>query len=120
MTRDSDEILPYCPHCGTYKGVGPCKNPLCDKTTRIDFDTIKVHSHNCQICSKEGIISCSRCGRYYCEQHAIGHLESKLVSLDQYMGTCVICGQVICESCWIFDNNGAVICLQHIERKDKD
>ena len=120
MTRNSPKILPYCPHCGTYKGVGPCKNSNCDKTTQVELDKIQNHSHNCRICSKKGVVSCTRCGEYYCKEHAAGHQETKLVSLDQYLGTCVICNQVVCEQCWIFSSNGAVTCLQHHERKDKD
>ncbi len=120
MTRNSPDILPYCPHCGTYKGVGPCKNSKCDKTVLIDLDKNQQHTVDCRICSKEGIISCPQCGGYYCEEHAMGYTENKLISIDQYMGTCVICNQVVCELCWIFDSNGAVNCLRHLQRKDKD
>ena len=120
MTRNSPEILPYCPHCGTYKGVGPCKNPKCDKTGHIDFDKVPTSSHTCQICPKEATISCSQCGRSYCEEHAFGYSETKLVSIEQHMGTCVTCNQVVCEFCWIFSGNGDVNCLQHLETKDKD
>jgi hypothetical protein len=120
MTRNTPEILPYCQHCGSYKGVGICNNPKCDKTKQIDIRTLRTKSNRCVICEADGLVLCSRCGDYYCNTHAIGHRESKLVSIMQYLGTCVVCGKVICERCWIFNNNGLVTCLVHLESKNKE
>ncbi|MGY5858786.1 MAG: hypothetical protein RTU63_05415 [Candidatus Thorarchaeota archaeon] len=120
MTRNTPEILPYCQHCGSYKGVGTCKNPKCDKSKQVDIKALRYESSRCTICSTEGSISCSRCGGFYCNEHAIGSEETKLMSNEQHLGTCVVCGAVICERCWIFNNNGSVTCLVHLESKNNE
>ncbi|MGY5879187.1 MAG: hypothetical protein RTV31_03005 [Candidatus Thorarchaeota archaeon] len=118
MTRNTPEILPYCQHCGRFKGVGICENPKCDKTNRVEVGTLREQFNECVICSAEGVHSCSQCGGSYCEQHATGREEPKLTSMDQHLGTCVVCGKVICEQCWIFNNTGSVTCLVHRESED--
>ncbi|MCK5265165.1 MAG: hypothetical protein KAJ36_01180 [Candidatus Thorarchaeota archaeon] len=118
MTRNTPEILPYCKHCGSFKGVGSCKNPKCDETNRVEIGAIGNQSNKCVICSSEGEHSCSRCGVSYCNKHAIGKEESKLISIEQYLGTCVVCGKIICERCWIFNNKGVVTCLIHVESRN--
>ena len=118
MTRNTPEILPYCQHCGNYKGVGICKNPKCDKTKLVDIRALREHSNKCVICSTDGNISCSRCKGIYCDTHAIGRVENRLMSVDQHLGTCVLCGVIICEHCWILNNNGLVTCFAHLESDD--
>jgi len=115
MTRNTPEILPYCQHCGSFKGVGSCKNPKCDVTNRVDIGSLRDQSNKCVVCSREGEYSCSRCSAYYCIKHAGGKEEIKLISVEQHLGTCVVCGKVICEQCWIFNNKGAVTCFVHSE-----
>ncbi len=117
MTRNTPKILPFCQHCGSFKGVGPCRNPECDKTKYVSIGFLQSQSGNCIICSKDGDHSCSRCGISYCTKHAIGKDESILSSLEQHLGTCVICGEVICEHCWIFNSKGSITCLVHSKHK---
>lgn len=118
MTRNTPEILPYCQHCGKFKGVGICTNPNCDKTKRVDFGTIPDVSNECIICSAEGEHRCSHCGLFYCNRHALGKEKSRLMSVNQHLGTCVVCSKVICEQCWIFNNKGLITCLVHLESKE--
>ena len=118
MARNTPEILPYCQHCGSFKGVGSCKNPKCDETNQVEIGAVGNHSSKCVVCSREGEHSCSRCGASYCNKHAIGKEESKLISVEQHLGTCVVCGKVICEQCWIFNNKGAVTCFVHLEYRN--
>lgn len=118
MTRNTPEILPYCQHCGKYKGVGICSNPKCDKSKQANPWSFREQFDDCVICSNDKVSSCYRCGRSYCILHATGKEESKLRNLDQHLGTCIICGKVICERCWILDNRGFVTCLAHRESND--
>ena len=120
MTRNTPEMLPYCQHCGRFKGVGVCENPTCDKTNLIDLENLGQDFNNCIICSSEGEHSCFQCGGSYCEEHALGREYSKLVRLNQHLGTCAVCGKFICEQCWIFDSSGSITCLVHRELKDHE
>jgi hypothetical protein len=115
MTRNTPEILPYCQHCGNYKGVGTCSNPLCDKSKWVDISSLHNKSGKCMVCTQEGDTSCFRCGSLYCINHAVGWKENRLQRIDQRLGTCVVCGAVICEQCWIFNNKGLVTCRMHHE-----
>jgi hypothetical protein len=118
MTRNTPEILPYCQHCGKFKGVGICTNPKCDKTKQVELGALEDLSSECAICSVEGEHRCSRCERSYCNQHASGREESELTSMDQHLGTCIVCGNVICEQCWLLNSRGLVTCLVHHESKE--
>lgn len=113
MTRNTPKILPYCQHCGDFKGVGLCRNPECAETKHVSIGFLQSQSGKCIICSKDGEQLCSRCGISYCDKHAIGKDESILSSNEQHLGTCVICGEVICEQCWIFNSKGSITCLVH-------
>ncbi|MHA1288287.1 MAG: hypothetical protein ACTSPB_12860, partial [Candidatus Thorarchaeota archaeon] len=75
-------------------------------------------SSRCVICTAEGATSCSRCGGVYCDEHSVGREETKLMNIEQHLGTCMECGAVICERCWIFNNSGSVTCLVHLESKN--
>lgn len=118
MTRNTPEILPYCRHCGRYKGVGTCDNPECDKTQQVDPGSFRGQFNSCVICSTQGEQSCYRCGHSYCSQHSVGKEDTKLTTIDQHLGTCFVCGKIICEHCWIFNNGGLVTCLAHREIED--
>jgi len=118
MVRNTPMILPFCQHCGIFKGVGPCRNPECDKTNHVSIGFLQSQSSKCIVCSKDGDHSCSRCGISYCAKHAVGKDGSVLSSLEQHLGTCVICGEVICEHCWIFNGKGSITCLVHSKHRN--
>ncbi len=112
MTRGSSEILPICPYCGHYKGIGDCQNPDCH---RIYHDSrISAKDTECVICSSEGAVSCSVCNHMYCNEHSEGMNQTKITTIDQHIGTCIICGKFVCEQCWIFNKEGKITCLIHV------
>ena len=86
----------------------------------MDIASGSNQSNECAICSAVGDDSCARCGNSYCAKHARGKEESRLVSIEQHLGTCVLCGAIICEQCWIFNNDGFVTCLGHLESQNND
>jgi hypothetical protein len=119
MTRNTPQILPYCQHCGEYKGVGPCKNPSCDRTQTVTITSIHQQHSKCTICSKGGEYSCKRCGRSFCEEHSSERNEKYLINIEQHIGTCNVCGNFVCEHCWILDEDGKIICIAHLVSKMK-
>lgn len=116
MTRGTSEILPFCPHCGQYKGIGDCQNPDCHETAE-GKSIINNTMTKCLICSSKGVVSCSVCKQMYCDKHSAGMNETRLIAIDQHIGTCEICGKTVCENCWIFDKKGKITCLKHSESK---
>lgn len=121
MTREDPKLLPICQFCGEYKGVGKCKNPSCSESRQETEDEPPLESdsknHSCSLCKKKSIVSCIRCGRGFCQTHSKGANLTQLGSFHQRLGTCVECKQVVCDSCWIFDSNGDILCLTHLEEK---
>ena len=119
MTRNTPQMLPYCQHCGEYKGVGSCKNPACDKTQTFMTSSTSQQNTKCTVCSEPGEYSCERCGRSFCEKHASERTEIHLVSIEQHIGTCNVCGKLVCEHCWILDDQGMITCIAHLAVKKR-
>lgn len=121
MRRNDPLLLPICPICGKYKGVGYCRDPNCRGSKIISKRenelTIRKRSNNksCSLCDNDAILSCCRCYLGYCKKHGIAENEEYLVKLDQRVGTCSICKQIVCENCWILEGDGAITCLEHHE-----
>ncbi|MFX1484276.1 MAG: hypothetical protein ACFFCP_13935 [Promethearchaeota archaeon] len=119
MERDDPLLLPMCQICGKYKGIGPCKNSRCpgsigeSKIGGLGESRIEIRS--CSRCENKAIISCSRCDSGFCKNHGHGATNNHLITLDQVVGTCIICGEVVCENCWILESDGAITCLVHHE-----
>ena len=114
MKRGSPEILPFCPICGEYKGIRECQNPSCGKVGKAQDVVEHNRSEKCVICSRDATILCSTCHRRYCDEHSTGMTESRLGRIDQHLGTCSICNEIICEQCWILNEEGDIICLKHL------
>jgi len=123
MTREDPKLLPICHFCGEYKGVGICKNPSCSESVLGIGEGHPIESdsknQSCSFCKKKSIVSCVRCGRSFCQTHSEGVDLTRLGSLHQRLGTCVECKQVVCDSCWIFNPNGDILCLTHLEEKSE-
>jgi hypothetical protein len=113
MTRNKASLLPFCRYCGQYKGIGQCKNPSCASKRLLDADLQKLKNGTCMVCRDSVSQACYRCGKGYCTKHSEGSYRSTLTKLDQHLGTCVICGKIICENCWIFNQKGEVTCQIH-------
>jgi hypothetical protein len=128
MKREDSFLLPMCNHCGKYKGIGYCKNPVCpefqrrlntgESEMRGDSSNKSV-KQSCSICGKEQVIACTQCGQGYCQIHGAGSESKQLLSFHQRVGTCIECQEVVCENCWILNPNGDIICLTHVERERK-
>ena len=121
MARNSSTILPFCKHCGEYKGLGSCKNPNCQGMTSSESDMLKKREYKCAICGDTVMSHCIRCRLGYCSLHSKGMKETSLVSLDQHVGTCTLCGETVCEQCWIFNHFGDITCQIHnsdMKRRD--
>ena len=116
MTRGSYDLLPYCPRCGQYKGIGDCKNPNCGGISE-NGEPIDNKTSTCAVCSSSGAVSCSVCGQNYCMDHSAGADQIELIFVDQHVGTCDICGKIVCEYCWILNKDGKITCLNHLESK---
>jgi hypothetical protein len=123
----SNPILnPFCEICGKYKGIGFCKDSKCkgheqDKSTNNE-NTLRssfVSKNWCSICGNSSISYCTSCNQGFCEKHAIGLENSRLIHKEQHIGTCVECGKYVCENCWILDDTGAIICLDHLENREQ-
>ena len=128
MTREDPHLLPICQKCGKYKGVGPCKNPSCPEFVKhsTEGETMigkenpeESVSNPCSICAKEEIVICSQCGKGFCQTHGDGADLNQLRDFHQHVGTCVECKKVVCESCWILNPNGDIVCLKHLEEERK-
>ena len=122
MTREDDQVLPMCQHCGKYKGVGPCKDPSCQgfQEQSEDGQITKTGSATpCCMCYEDLVVSCTQCGRGYCESHGKGAELSRLSDFHQHVGTCIECKRVVCENCWILNPNGDIVCLAHLEKQRK-
>ncbi len=125
MKRDDPLLLPVCQICGKYKGVGPCKDVNCiDSYKSIRNDYVKMERRldyrSCNHCENEAHILCSRCNSGFCETHGTGHDINQLERWNQLVGTCSICKQVVCENCWILEGDGAITCLEHHERGNRN
>jgi phage host-nuclease inhibitor protein Gam len=121
MRRNDPLLLPICQICGKYKGVGYCNDPNCrgskPASKREDVVAIKNRFTNksCSLCDEIAVLSCCRCNQGYCKAHGIAYTEEHLVKLDQHVGTCSICNQIVCENCWILESDGTISCLEHHE-----
>ncbi len=121
MTRDDPLLLPICPVCGKYKGVGRCKNSSCSSSKNTmsgenSVESRKGSTHNsCSLCESTAVVTCCRCNRSFCETHGNNQGDGYLVKWNQRVGTCSICTQVVCENCWILEDEGAITCLAHHE-----
>lgn len=121
MTRDDPLLLPICQGCGEYKGVGLCKNSTCSssKITSNRENSVKMRKESvhksCSLCESTSVVTCNSCNRSFCEIHGSGQGERYLVKWNQRVGTCSICTQVVCENCWILEEEGAITCLVHLE-----
>lgn len=119
MRRDAARILPYCPFCGEYKGVGPCRNTTCRGSSIKELDRtpskepVRTEAGVCIVCKGIVVQKCVRCKRGYCIEHSEHHTANELLSVKQHLGTCISCGQIVCEYCWILDERGKILCLQH-------
>jgi hypothetical protein len=119
LSRETPEILPYCPFCGKYKGVGPCKNQDCRGAALEELrkagarPPIQGAQPQCIICGADVTHRCARCTRGYCHDHSEGHSSLSLTTVKQRLGRCSICGQIVCEHCWLLDESGRIVCLQH-------
>ncbi|TFF96773.1 hypothetical protein EU546_00720 [Candidatus Thorarchaeota archaeon] len=121
MSEPNHLTLPYCPYCRTYKGVGTCRSTRCPGSSRRNLLALKQRTDEksrsettCMICGHETAIECDVCYGAYCQEHALGHNEQTLESKDQRVGTCAMCGRVVCENCWILNSMGRIICLRHL------
>ena len=129
MKREDSFLLPMCNHCGKYKGIGYCNNPVCPEFQRqldkgdsvMEDDSLNNSVYqSCSICKKEQVITCKQCGQGFCKTHSAGSESKQFVSFHQHIGTCVECQEVVCENCWILNPNGDIICLIHVEREPKN
>lgn len=125
MTRDDPLLLPICQVCGKYKGVGYCRNSNCSSskiTSRrensVEMRKESVHK-SCSLCERAAVVSCCRCNRSFCDIHGTGQGEGCLVKWNQRVGTCSICTQVVCENCWILEDEGTITCLVHHEGRNE-
>lgn len=109
MSKKSEMLLPYCNKCGVYKGLGPCK--ICNST---ETDSI-TEREICSRCKESMKIQCQRCESSFCSAHSDGSQLQKLSNNSQIIGTCAKCGIFVCEDCWILDEVGRIICLEHLE-----
>jgi hypothetical protein len=75
----------------------------------------QVERENCTICERQETVSCSRCGRSFCEIHSSNSKKMQVQSPEHYVGTCSVCAFLVCEDCWVVNDNGNVICLNHLE-----
>ena len=79
-------------------------------------DTSKsVERESCSMCERKEIVACSRCGRSFCKIHSSNSKKMRVQSLDHYIGTCSVCSFLVCEDCWVVNDSGNVICLNHLE-----
>jgi hypothetical protein len=103
-----------------------CMNPSCtNKGFSEDYDgdefgetsdtSNSVERRSCSICERQEILSCSRCGRAFCEIHSSNSEKMRVQSPEHHIGTCGFCSFLVCEDCWVVNDNGKVICLNHLE-----
>jgi len=113
--KPSAVLDPYCPQCGAYKGVGECRTQTCKsvKWNKENDDSHRIGE--CTRCDNSVAITCSRCGNGYCTLHSENSLSSRIEKFIQSMGTCSICGLIVCENCWLVGDNGEIQCLKHWE-----
>ncbi|MHA1638142.1 MAG: hypothetical protein ACTSUB_09030 [Candidatus Thorarchaeota archaeon] len=109
MPEKSEMLLPYCNKCGEYKGLGPCK--ICNST---GTDSV-IKDETCSRCIEPMKTRCQRCGSSFCSTHSQGSQQQNLVDNSHTIGTCARCGILVCEDCWILDEFGRIICLEHFE-----
>lgn len=128
MKRNSPVLDPYCLHCGKYKGVGYCSDSTCKGALVPEYSgeliagsriisSQRMQSPSCRVCRGPASIECRRCGSGYCEQHAGNASESVMSGLKHHIGICIICHELVCEDCWILDENEHITCLDHLEEE---
>lgn len=124
MSEENHLLLPYCPYCGNYKGVGVCPDRNCHGHSQeklMSYSASKIETQPkdrrgmCAICGEVAVSSCGSCYGFYCEKHSQGRERETLDSMNQRLGTCAVCGRLVCEHCWILDKKGKIMCLQHLE-----
>lgn len=115
MTDRNELLLPFCKDCGNYKGVGPCNRCIANMSENEKQKQIRP----CIVCGEKMLISCQICKTGYCDEHSENCRESKFMGLDHHIGTCAICGAIICERCWIVVN-GIIQCVGHLEMMHTD
>ncbi len=112
MTKRKEMLEPFCPTCGAYKGVGPCINPKCPDSIYYKIEHAepgeKESQDVCKICGAPAEIKCSVCGRGFCKAHAKKYTSTKFEP-PQLIGSCKICGKIVCSSCWVI-HNGSIYC----------
>ena len=119
---------PFCNECGMYKGIGFCKNPDCksqipesenETDSGVQTRYKQVNQQNlCCLCENLSIVICCRCNQGYCETHSSGLNESRLCHKDQHIGLCIKCQRFVCENCWILNDSGSILCLNHLEEPE--
>lgn len=116
MTRSKPVLDPYCALCGSYKGIGYCRNKKCPSHGNMDKqDQSFVSKASCVLCSNAASVACIRCGNMYCDLHSANSGDSNFCGLDHHIGICSICLKRVCENCWILDETGKIDCIEHIE-----
>ncbi len=112
MNIQKEMLQPFCPTCGAYKGIGPCINPKCPDSIYYKIERAEQKSDKdkgkCAICGAPAHVKCSICGREFCKNHSQKYKSSKLEPA-QLIGSCKICGKIICSSCWVI-YNGYIYC----------
>lgn len=112
--RNRIELDPFCDKCGRYKGIGSCTRVDCSAVLP-DYEENKDRQHRqvCCLCSDQLVWFCSQCKKGYCNAHSLGYQESILRYFYQHLGTCHLCGEFVCENCWVLDEIGRIRCINH-------
>jgi hypothetical protein len=116
MKRNKPVLDPYCTRCGSYKGIGFCKNKSClSYAAEIKWGQSFESKGSCALCRNDASVSCARCGNMYCNTHSENGKESQFAGLNHYIGLCSVCEILVCENCWILNEKGAILCIEHFE-----
>ncbi|MHA1772390.1 MAG: hypothetical protein ACTSXS_12475 [Candidatus Thorarchaeota archaeon] len=74
---------------------------------------VVLQSAECEVCGQKAVVRCSSCGRAYCEDHFTDTTLQRISSNDEHICRCGICGDPICEYCWILDEEKGIVCIHH-------
>lgn len=105
-------LEPYCPRCGSYKGIGDCSNIDCKNASGSIIEPTKT----CKKCGQPAVVVCARCDSGFCRHHSSHTTSSKFLVFNQCVGTCSKCRQVVCENCWILGEKREISCVIHLEK----
>jgi hypothetical protein len=78
---------------------------------------LKNQSLLCIVCREQASVRCLKCGSGFCEEHARNARETAMSGLGHHIGLCSICHELVCEDCWILDDEGHITCLDHLEKE---